>query len=278
LLPMLAADGHEVTCVVRNPAGLRAPAGAEWVQADLGRPLEPAWLPEVDAVIHLAQANARFPDGAGELFGVNTASTLELLEHARRCGAGRFVYASSGSVYGLGERPFREDDSLGGQDFYATTKVGAEALVRTYREFMATVVLRLVAPYGPGQRGRMIPGLVSRVAEGRPVTLNDGGRPRMNPLFVEDVCRSVLGLLELDGHHVLNVGGDEPASVKELAGLIGRLLGKEPMFEPGDVTIPGDLVVDTSRLHELLELRPLVSLEEGLRRTIDASVVAATAG
>ena len=42
--------------------------------------------------------------------------------------------------------------------------------------------------YGTGQRNRLVPGLISRIQEGRPVTLREGGRPRMNPIFVEDVA------------------------------------------------------------------------------------------
>ncbi len=272
LAPVLVEAGHEVVCAVRKPAGYRPPAGAEQIDLDLAQPLDSASLPEVDAVVHLAQANVAFPDGALELHRVNTESTLALLDHARRTGAERFLYASSGSVYGFGDRSFAEDDPLGGRDFYAVTKINAEALIRTYREFMTTAVLRLVVPYGPGQQGRMIPSLIGRVREGTPVKLNDGGRPRMNPLFVEDVARSVLGVLELDEHCVLNVAGDEPVTVKELAEQIGRVLGKEPVFEEGAGEVAGDLVANTSRLHELLDLRPLVPLEEGLRRAAEEPV------
>ena len=217
--------------------------------------------------MHLAQANARFPDGARELHGVNTASTLDLLDHARETGAKRFVYASSASVYGFGDRPFEEDDPLAGRDFYAVTKINAENLIQAYGDFLTTAVLRLVVPYGPGQEARMIPGLVGRVREGTPVSLNTGGRPRMNPLYIDDVVRALLGVLELDESVVLNVAGDEPVTVRELAELIGSVVGRKPVFEEGEGKVPGDLVVDTSRLHELLDLRPLVSLEEGLRRT-----------
>jgi UDP-glucose 4-epimerase len=267
LAPALLDAGHELVCAARDPA-YRPPLGAERIELDLSKPLDAASLPEVDAIVHLAQANVRFPDDARELYRVNTASTLDLLDHARRSGAQRFVYASSGSVYGLGSRPFSEDDRLQGQDFYARTKIGGEALVGAYRDFLTTAVLRLVAPYGPGQRARLIPGLIERVRDGVPVTLNDGGRPRMNPLFVGDVVRVMLAVLDLEDHCVLNVAGDEPVTVKELAEAVGRVLGKEPRFENGASEVPGDLVADTTRLHMLLEAGPFVPLEEGLRRTV----------
>ena len=152
LAPALVSAGHEVHALVRNP-GYEAPSGLTPLVADLER-LDRAALPEVDAVAHFAQANVPFPDEAGTLYAVNTASTLVLVEHARRCGAQRFLYASSASVYGFGERPFTEADPVSAHDFYATTKINSEQLVATYGRFLGTSVFRLVAPYGPGQTGR----------------------------------------------------------------------------------------------------------------------------
>jgi nucleoside-diphosphate-sugar epimerase len=120
LAPALVAAGHDVLALVRDPGAYDAPEGATPVEADLGE-LDPAALPSVDAVAHFAQANVPFPDEAGTLYAVNTASTLALLEHARTCGAQRFLYASSASVYGYGDCPFTEADPVSAHDFYATT-------------------------------------------------------------------------------------------------------------------------------------------------------------
>ena len=271
LAPRLVEAGHDLVCAVRASSVYTPPEGAERIELDLDRPLDPATLPSVDAVLHFAQANVRFPEGARELDRVNAASVVELLDHARESGARRFVYASSASVYGFGDEPFAEDAPLAGRDFYAATKIGAEKAVGAYEGLLTTAILRLVVPYGPGQVGRMIPALANRVANDDPVTLNDGGRPRMNPLYIDDVVRVVLAVLELDRSVVLNVAGDEAVSIKELAETIGRVVGREPRFEEGSAPAPGDLVADTRHLHELFDLRPLVPLEEGLRRTLGAS-------
>ena len=271
LAPRLVEAGHDLICAVRASSDYTPPEGATRIELDLSRQLEPDALPAVDAVLHFAQANVRFPEGARELDRVNAASVVELLDHARETGATRFVYASSASVYGFGDDPFAEDAPLAGNDFYAATKIAAEKLVGAYDELLTTAILRLVVPYGPGQAGRMVPAVANRVASGEPVTLNDGGRPRMNPLYVDDLARVVLGVLELDRSAVLNVAGDEAVSIKELAETIGRVVGREPQFENGSAAAPGDLVASTTRLHELFDLRPLVPLEEGLRRTLAAS-------
>lgn len=271
LVPALVEAGHDVQAVVRDASAYVAPPGATALEIDLSRPLEPELLPEVDAVIHLAQANVPFPDSAVELYHVNTVATLELLDHARRVGARRFLYASSGSVYGFGERPFHEDDQLPISDFYPATKIAAEQGIMTYQEFFGTVVLRLFMPYGPRQRGRLIPALIDRVRDGRPVTLNGGGRPRGNPIYIGDVVRTIAAALELDGHHVVNVGGDEIVGIDQIARLIGGTLGRDPKFEEGKGGAAGDVVGDTVRMHELFSLRPLVPLAEGLRETIGST-------
>jgi UDP-glucose 4-epimerase len=271
LVPALAASGHEVVAAVRDAA--RAPAGGDALELDLAESLPRGVLPPVDAVVHLAQANVPFPDGAHELFSVNVGSTQQLLEHARRTGAERFVYASSGSVYGLGEGPVSEDEPRRAGDYYAATKRAGELLVEAYAAQLSTVVLRPFTPYGPTQRGRLVPALVDRVRQGLPVMLNDGGRPRLTPIFVDDVVRVVCAAVELDGHHTVNVAGDEVASIRTLATLIGDAVGREPVFEQGG-RAEGDLIADNRRMHELLAPGRLVPLEEGLRATALAGATA----
>jgi UDP-glucose 4-epimerase len=271
LVPALAESGHSVLAIVRNASAYEAPVGVETIELDLTQPLGSASLPEVDCVVHLAQANVPFPGSAVELYRVNTVATQELLDYARRAGAQRFLYASSGSVYGQGNRPFREDDELPIADFYAVTKINAEQTISTYRDFFHTVVLRFFMPYGPGQAGRLIPALIDRVREGRPVTLNDGGRPAGNPIYVGDVVRVIEAAIELEGHHVINVGGDEVVGIGDLARLIGEVVGREPEFEESSGSATRDIVGDTARMHELLSVRPLVPLATGLRETVAAS-------
>ena len=110
LIRRLVADGHEVLALGHDQERIPTGDGITPVVVDLATPLDDGAIPEFDSIVHLAQANVPFPDGAGDLFRVNVVSTQELLDLARRRGAERFVYASSGSVYGLGEGAVAEDD------------------------------------------------------------------------------------------------------------------------------------------------------------------------
>jgi UDP-glucose 4-epimerase len=265
LLERLARDGHDGIALGHDAA--RMPAG---VVVDLREPIDESAIPDFDAVVHLAQANVPFPDGSRDLFRVNAASTQELIDLARRRGASRFVYASSGSVYGMGEGSVAEDDPRRADDYYAVTKRAGELVVGAYRDHVGTSILRFFAPYGPGQVKRLIPGLIARVSNGDAVTLRGGGRPRMTPVYVDDAVEAIVRSLDSDEHLVVNVAGDETASIADLAEKIGAVVGREPVFEDAGGEAPGDLIASNDRLHSLLGDRRLVALDEGLRRTVEA--------
>ena len=93
LVPALVADGHEIFGVVRPGRSARASDGVSAIECDLAAEWDEASLPPVDTIVHLAQAATG--SGSGELYRVNTLSTLRLLEHGRRTGCRRFVLASS---------------------------------------------------------------------------------------------------------------------------------------------------------------------------------------
>jgi UDP-glucose 4-epimerase len=273
LVPRLLREGHQVVAAGHDAARLERFAGAERLVLDLRRPDFAEQLPpNLDALVHLAQANVPFPQGAGDLFQVNVASVQRLLEHARQRGLRRFVYASSANVYGGGERPWRETDPTEGPGYYAATKQAAERLAWAYAEVFPVVILRLVTPYGPGQQNRLVPGLITRVQEGRPVSLREGGRPRMNPIFVEDVAEVFAQALQHPpppDSAAINVGGDEVLSIREMAETIGRVAGREPVFEEAPGASGGDVVVDTTRLRQVFRLpERLTSFAAGVQATL----------
>jgi nucleoside-diphosphate-sugar epimerase len=271
LIRALVARGDEVVASARDADRIPAGPGIEPLTLDLAAPLDDVSLPAVDAVVHLAQANVPYPEQALELYRVNTLSTLGLLDACARTGARHFVHASSGTVYGLGTRPFREGDPVAHHQLYATTKIHSEQLVARYADVLdGAVSLRFFAPYGPGQVNRMVPGIIGRVRDGRTVTLVEGGRPRMNPIYVEDAVEAILAALAVDGHLIVNVAGDEVVTIREIAEAAGRALGAEPVFENAGGAAAGDVVADTRAFRAWLGDRPFVSLSDGVARTAAA--------
>jgi UDP-glucose 4-epimerase len=265
LIPALVAAGHEVVGLGRDST--RIPGDATPLELDLASSDWPK-LPKVDSIVHLAQANVRFPEHANALFAVNVGATHALLEHARRTSARLFVLASSGSVYGAAQGPLDENSALTARDFYSATKVAAERFVQAYDGYLDISILRLFVPYGPGQVRRMLPRLVERIRSGEPVQLNREGRPRMNPIYVDDVVRVVLRTLsQRESVEILNVAGDDLTDVRAVSELVGAILGVQPRFTPSEKDAV-DIVADNTRLHAFLGDARLVPLREGLARLI----------
>jgi nucleoside-diphosphate-sugar epimerase len=267
VLPLLVERGHEVAATTRGAPSQSAP-GVTWVCCDVADPRFVELLPAAaDAVVHLVQAVGSPPDD-GLLRAVNVESTRLLIERANRVGVGRFLLASSGSVYGGSSSPLLEDEPLRPRDPYARSKADAEQLLDRAGADICASALRLFAPYGPGQQGRLIPDLVARVSEGRPVSLYAEGHPKLNPIFVDDVAAIVVGALEVPVPPVLNVAGDEILSIRDMATAIGRGLGVSPVFEEGEGAPPPDLVADTTLLHRTFELPELTPFERGIAATV----------
>lgn len=267
------APGHEVHALSRTrPPG--APPGVRWVEHDLRHELGRAPLPAaVDAVVHLAQSSRYrdFPAGAEDVFQVNVQSTFALLEWARRAGARRFVYTSTGGVYGFGPRSFAEEQRVDLQALppsplthYLGSKLASEALVASYSGLFTTVVLRPFFVYGPGQSERMlIPGLIRRVREGVPIDLDDERGMEINPIHVSDAAACLERALQLEQQALVNVAGPEVVCLRELGEEIGRQLGRPVGFAVQGQGPARRLVGDATRMAALLG-PARVRLAEGL--------------
>lgn len=265
LIPALLTSGHDVVACGHDDRRLaKYPVAARCVVDLRDRNLAGHLPTRIDAVIHLAQANVGFPDAFADLWEVNAGSTARLLDWARHAGATSFVFASTGSVYGPGERPWHEDDPVVGGGAYAATKVAAERIVGAFTAHMSTVTLRLFGPYGVGQRARLVPGLVGRVLRGDAVSLREGGRPRINPVWISDVVKVFIASLALGGTHTVNLAGEEVLSIREMATIVGEVAGRVPVFEDVPGLAGGDTVGDTTRLRELFGNRQFVPFRDGV--------------
>lgn len=265
LLEALAGQ-HELVVLHRGPAPAPTP-GVTWIAQDLREPLVSSLPEQVDAVIHLAQSRhyRDFPERAADIFGVNVQGTFQLLEYARRASAQRFVLASTGGLYApSSEEAFVEGDPVDPLSFYLGSKYAAEVLAAKYQELFSLVVCRLFFAYGSGQPATMlIPRLVARVAEGRPIDLHGPDGFSLNPIHVSDVVRILARTLHVEGNHLLNVAGPDVLTLRAVGAAIGAVLGREPSFVVHPPREPGRLVGNIERLTDLLG-PPRVTFEEGL--------------
>ncbi len=268
LIPELAKR-HEVFAIARGPHP--DVPGVAWVEHDLRKPLAEARLPpSIDAVVHLAQSRRyrEFPDGAEDIFALNVRATFELVEYARAAGAERFVFASTGGVYGPGEASFSEDDAVNPINFYLASKYAAETLIAPFVSELHTVVLRLFFVYGPNQGQMLVSSLARRVLAGETVTIVGNPGIQINPLYVGDAVRVLLRALEHDSSLLCNVAGDEIVNLTQLVEQLSVIAGVSPSIQHAPTEQTGDIVGDTRRLRAELGIAPTMSLREGLERLV----------
>ena len=259
-------EGHFVYGLDRVRGELEAIDRFELIECDLGAPLPFDALPKsLDVIVHLAFADVTFPARANEACAVNVMGTQRLLDYGRRAGVQHFIYASSGAIYGFGPKPFREVDEPRPINYYAVTKCCSELLIRPYQEFFHTTILRFFFPYGKGQRGRLIPRLIQSVRGQQEIPIYGEGNPRINPIHISDVLEVMDRVMRLTGDHVLNVGGKETFTIKEVTDLVGELLGKTPVYKFLTDASRQDIMGDISTMKAVLNFEPEVCLAEGLK-------------
>ena len=230
-----------------------------------------------DLVVHLAaRAGVRPSQLDPALYeSVNVAGTLGLLEACRRSGIGRFVFASSSSVYGNAPVPFREDNpDLQPISFYGATKLLGEHYVRIYARLhgIHATSLRFFTAYGPRQRPDMaIHAFTAAISQGREIPMFGDGTTERDYTYVSDIVQGLLAAIDHDEPYaVYNLGESRTIPLKKLIDLIGELVGKTPRIkampeQPGDVKRTC-ASIDLARAR--LGYDPKVPIETGLRNFV----------
>ena len=214
---------------------------------------------------------------------VNVEGTLNVLLAARDEGIRRVVFASSSSIYGnQPQLPLHESMAADPISPYGVAKLAAErycvSFSRVYHSF-ETVVLRYFNVFGPrqdptSQYAAVVPLFITAIAAGEPVTIFDDGGQSRDFTYVDNVIAANLLAADAEGAsgRIFNVSAGMPATVNELADTIGALLGKpvERRYLPARAGDLRDSWADVSEARRVLGFEPAVSLDDGLRRTIES--------
>lgn len=272
-------DYYPRTIKEQNLSTLRSRGDFTFIEVDVAELTAEDHLTGLDAVFHqAAQAGVRDSWGVGFASYVrhNVTATQCLLEAARRAEVGRFVYASSSSVYGNAERyPTRESDPTRPHSPYGVTKLAAENLAVAYAHNfgLSTVSLRYHTVYGPRQRPDMaIHRLIRSSMEGHVFTLFAAGDYVRDFTYVDDICDANVraATMDLTPGIVLNLAGGESISMRGLIERVGEIVGRPVLVEehghqPGDVRRTD---ADWSTARAVLDWSPLTSLDTGLRSQV----------
>jgi len=280
--------GLEVVCVDNfvtgsrdNTTDLLGRPGFSVVEHDvsLGLPVDGP----VDWVLHLACPASpvdylRLPI---ETMMVGSQGTKHALELAEAHGA-RFLLASTSEVYGdPAEHPQAETywgnvNPIGPRSVYDESKRFAEALTMAYRNKRGvdTGIVRIFNTFGPRMRvddGRAIPAFMSQALAGKPLTVaGDGGQTR-SLCFVEDTVEGIVSMTASAHAGPVNIGSQDEMTMLELAERVRGLTGSRSTVEFVELPVDDPRVrrPDTTLAAELLGWQPQVSIEEGLKRTLE---------
>jgi nucleoside-diphosphate-sugar epimerase len=266
--PRLLSEGHEVFAVSRPGNDVKFGCTIPW-DFESGR--APAGLPDkIDAVIHLAQARnyQKFPTDAQEMFNVNVAMTAAVLNLAAVHGARQFCLVSSGAVYEPFHGQIVENARLAPTSYLGASKLAAEVISHPYTSIFNVCILRLFFPFGPGQRDRLIPGLIGRIRRNEKIQVSeDGEGATLVPTFVDDIVRVCSKSISSKWAGVFNVAAGRAMSISSIAKIIGRELSIEPCFERVDQPAVR-IVPDITLMRQYIDMEGFVSFEDGLRRTL----------
>jgi UDP-glucose 4-epimerase len=214
---------------------------------------------------------------------VNVEGTLNVLLAARDEGVRRVVFSSSTSVYGSTRQlPTTEDTPPDPISPYGCAKLAAErycvSFSRVYESF-ETVVLRYFNVFGPrqspwSQYAAVVPLFITAISRGEPITIFGDGEQSRDFTYVANVVDATIKASDAAGANgrMFNIASGSPVSVNHIADTIGELLGKpvERKQAPpraGDIR---DSWGDISAAREVLGWEPRVTIDEGLRLTVES--------
>lgn len=233
---------------------------------------------EFDGVINLAaRAGVRYSMVNPTVYmTTNALANLYLLEEMQQRGIKKYVLASTSSLYAGQKMPFVESLAVNTPiSSYAASKKAAEVMAYSHHYLydMDVSVVRYFTVYGPAGRPDMcIFRFIKWIAEGTPIELFGDGTQARDFTYVDDIARGTIAALKPVGYEIINLGGgNQPVSLNTIIERLEQLLGKKAIienkpFHKADIKVTW---ADISKADRLLDWRPEVTLDEGLKACVD---------
>lgn len=206
----------------------------------------------------------------------NMTGTLNMLELCRHSGLGKFIVASTSSIYGENP-PYPTPESASSNEPlqpYAASKKGAEAMTHAYHHLydIDATIVRFFTVYGPAGRPDLsIFRFVQWISEGRPVRVNGDGEQSRGFTYIDDIARGVISALKPVGYEIINLGGHEVITINNLVKLVEDVVGKKAVIQYG----PPDLAdmrsnwADVSKARALLGWEPQYAMRAGIEKLVE---------
>src|SRR5262252_2217834 len=279
-LEVLALD-NLITGSEMNIAHLRGNPKFHFDKKDVSEPLKVAG--EVGYVFHFASPASppdylKFPI---ETLKVGSIATMHALDLAREKNA-KFLLASTSECYGdpdvspQNESYWGRVNPVGPRSVYDEAKRFAEATTMAYHRYQKvdTHIVRIFNTYGPRMRlndGRALPNFVFQALSGQPLTVYGDGKQTRSFCYVSDLIEGIYRLSQSDEHFPTNIGNPTELTIYEFAERIRSYFPNALpiVHEPLPEDDPKQRRPDITKAKRLLGWEPKVSLEEGLKYTLD---------
>ncbi len=289
LVDRLVKEGHSaviidnlITGSLENIAHWKGDSRVVFIEANVSSFLD---VPgEVDYVFHFASPASpldfvRFPIPVLKAGALGTHNTLGL---AKAKGA-KYFLASTSEVYGdplVSPQPetyWGNVNSIGPRGVYDEAKRFAEAMTMAYHRFhgVDTHIVRFFNTYGPRMRlddGRVVPNFVSQALKGEPLTIYGDGKQTRSFGYYADIIEGVYRLAMSNFHEPVNLGTHDEFTILDFAKLVIKISGSSSQLSFHD-PLPDDprqRRPDLTRAREILNWQAKVSLEDGLRQTMES--------
>lgn len=231
-----------------------------------------------EAVVHLAARAGVRPslEVPHEYADVNMNGTAIVLKECADAGVGRFLFASSSTVYGEQDRGAFEEDRDTDQQVspYGATKRAGELFAYTMHRAtgMAITCLRFFSVYGPRQRPDLAVAVFAQaLLERRPFSVFGDGSIERDFTYITDILSGITSALDrADGFNIYNLGRGEPASMNRVIELLEREMGvqAERITKPAHPADVPRTWASVERAARELNYAPQVGLEEGIARYV----------
>ena len=238
----------------------------------------------VDYIYHLASSASpiQYQNHPLETLHVNSIGTEHMLTLAKETGA-KILYASTSEVYGDPlEHPQKENywgnvNSFGPRSCYDESKRFGEALVYTYiKKFTVDArIIRIFNTYGPNMEkndGRVVSNFIIQALSGKPMTIYGDGLQTRSFCYIADMVEGIIRAMETENTKgaVINLGNPDERSVRDIALLVKQMTRSKSdiVYQDLPEDDPARRQPDISNAKQLLNWKPSISLEEGLKKTI----------
>ncbi len=225
--------------------------------------------PKVDIIIHAGALLENESNSYEDYHFANVRSCTQLVQYAEICDAKHIIYLSTGGIYMPKTGWITETDPIKPVGFYAQSKYLGETEFQKLKGSTCLTILRLFFPYGPGQKGRLIPNLIKRIRSDQAIQLNNQvGSPQINPIYIADLINILLSIIKHKITGIFNVGGVRTTNIRDLSLKLGNIIGKDVKFVIGDRD-EFDLLGDSKKLLRKLPKVKFTGIQKGMKQTIE---------